>query len=413
MRKLRCVLFLSVLAVSIFASLGFIKPVSAAYPWGRHEITFNWYQSYIYDDHDSGLAGVGEWYFTSYSYDLDEFKDEWGGEYERDGPGWVDHADHVWNFVMQEGSDTNFELAAWDEDLPGTDWDSWAIVLPTIPANWGNTIIPRRWYEDNERDVDTRFYWKYYIFNSRPTADALSTKYVTEGDPVSFTAPTVTDPEGDSLYYAWDFGDHTTSTLKNPTHTYTKEGKYTVSFKAKDYFGEWSDPQTAYIYVSPVFSATLDEETYEIRTCSDCYPVEDFSYNVAQKRISFKITFLGQMVDGGSRYEGWIEVTIPKSFLSGPWTPLIGGEAPESWTVTETATDTTLYMTYLGGIPFAFIPWSTETVKITGTWIVPEFPAAILMPLLMIATLAAVVLGKKALSTRPKERVRNSIPKVS
>lgn len=34
---------------------------------------------------------------------------------------------------------------------------------------------------------------------------------------------------GDPLSYRWDFGDGSTSTLQNPTHTYAKPGSYTVT----------------------------------------------------------------------------------------------------------------------------------------------------------------------------------------
>ncbi|MFF9898291.1 PQQ-dependent sugar dehydrogenase [Streptomyces longispororuber] len=48
-----------------------------------------------------------------------------------------------------------------------------------------------------------------------------------------FTAE-ATDADGDTLTYAWDFGDGTTSTEQNPTHTYDKNGTYTATVTAKD-----------------------------------------------------------------------------------------------------------------------------------------------------------------------------------
>ena len=48
---------------------------------------------------------------------------------------------------------------------------------------------------------------------------------VSPGDPVAFTA-TGTDADGDTLTYAWDFGDGGTATTKDAMHTYTEVGVF-------------------------------------------------------------------------------------------------------------------------------------------------------------------------------------------
>ena len=51
--------------------------------------------------------------------------------------------------------------------------------------------------------------------------------------------------------WAWDFGDGTTSTLQNPTHTYTAEGNYTVTLTASNDAGESTHSLENFISVLP------------------------------------------------------------------------------------------------------------------------------------------------------------------
>jgi PKD repeat protein len=52
-------------------------------------------------------------------------------------------------------------------------------------------------------------------------------------DPVAFTA-TGTDSDGDTLTYAWDFGDGGTATTKDAMHTYAAAGAYTAKVTVSD-----------------------------------------------------------------------------------------------------------------------------------------------------------------------------------
>ncbi|MFE2632851.1 PQQ-dependent sugar dehydrogenase, partial [Streptomyces sp. NPDC059374] len=55
---------------------------------------------------------------------------------------------------------------------------------------------------------------------------------------VSFSSAGSSDPDGDTLGYAWTFGDGATSTAANPSHTYTAEGQYTATLKVTDPSGK-------------------------------------------------------------------------------------------------------------------------------------------------------------------------------
>ncbi|MCR1024376.1 PKD domain-containing protein [Cellulophaga baltica] len=72
--------------------------------------------------------------------------------------------------------------------------------------------------------------------NQAPTA--VATSDVTSGAPslvVQFTGDTSSDPDtGDTLTYAWDFGDGSTATTANTSHTFTTAGTYTVTLTITD-----------------------------------------------------------------------------------------------------------------------------------------------------------------------------------
>ena len=80
----------------------------------------------------------------------------------------------------------------------------------------------------------------YNGVNSPPTAVASADKtYGTSPLTVQFTGSKSTDPEGQALTYAWNFGDGTTSNTANPKHVFstTTAIKYTVTLTVKDVKG--------------------------------------------------------------------------------------------------------------------------------------------------------------------------------
>ena len=54
---------------------------------------------------------------------------------------------------------------------------------------------------------------------------------------LGFSGATSSDPDGDALTYAWDFGDGGTATGVSPTHAYAAAGVYTVALTARDPIG--------------------------------------------------------------------------------------------------------------------------------------------------------------------------------
>jgi PKD repeat protein len=81
---------------------------------------------------------------------------------------------------------------------------------------------------------------------------------------VNFTASTTsgsfpltvifTDQSQYDTSWLWNFGDGTTSTAQNPTHTYTKSGNYTVSLTGINSYGNNTNTKIGYIQASSIIT---------------------------------------------------------------------------------------------------------------------------------------------------------------
>jgi serine protease len=92
----------------------------------------------------------------------------------------------------------------------------------------------------------------YITINGGPTA------YFT-GSPTSGDAPlTVNFSNGstDATSWSWTFGDGGTSTVQNPSHTYTSDGTFTVQLTATNACGSDVYTRTSYITVNPCVAPT-------------------------------------------------------------------------------------------------------------------------------------------------------------
>ncbi len=133
----------------------------------------------------------------------------------------------------------------WDWTNDGTYDTSWASSSSTshIYASAGSfTVKLQVRDDDNATDTDTT---KVTVSQqvpgeteeeapTPPTANAGGPYYKMVGIFIQFDGSDSYDPDGSTLEYTWTFGDGTTSTLPMPTHSYAKEGNYTVTLVVTD-----------------------------------------------------------------------------------------------------------------------------------------------------------------------------------
>jgi len=130
----------------------------------------------------------------------------------------------------------------------------------------------------------------------------------------------------------------------------------------------------------PAVFAAHDGYTFNV-TMTGNSTISNFNFNETQKEISFNVT-------GPMGKAGYCNVTVPKDLLRGePWTIRLNGtDWTTSCSITENGTHTFIYIPYT---------CSTNTIQIKGTWVIPEFPYILILPLFMVFSIIAAILSKK------------------
>ncbi len=102
------------------------------------------------------------------------------------------------------------------------------------------------------------------IGGNSPLADfTANTTSITEGGTVNFNDLSTNSPTS----WLWNFGDGGTSTLQNPSNTYSTAGTYIVSLTATNAYGSDTETKYDYINVNSIIELKNDDGTCE-RTLS-------------------------------------------------------------------------------------------------------------------------------------------------
>lgn len=120
-------------------------------------------------------------------------------------------------------------------------WEKYATTVDAIEARVGYDLLSRL-PDRVERVVESG--------TREPVAAAGGPYTSLEGASVTLDASASTDPDGDALEYAWDFGDGTTGTGATPTHTYADNGNYRVTLTVTDPYGAESVATTSVVVIN-------------------------------------------------------------------------------------------------------------------------------------------------------------------
>lgn len=200
---------------------------------------------------------------------------------------------------LDENIDTNVTLSWTCDGDPDEDDVYYNIYLARNHEPGENDMIAYRYtfpiYSTSELEKDSQYYWKivvedeygsqyegvvwsFYTIGNQPpykpvingpTDGKIGTEY-------TYTIST-TDPDGDQVYYLFDWGDGTDSGWQGPyisgetvslNHTWNKKGAYIVVGRAMDlegHYSNWSDPiavsmpKNKAINLSPIFLRFLND----------------------------------------------------------------------------------------------------------------------------------------------------------
>jgi len=131
-----------------------------------------------------------------------------------------------------------------------------------------------------------------------------------------------------------------------------------------------------------------EETEFQVITESNS-TISNCQLNKNNKELQFDVA-------GTTSSYGFCNVTIPNELLGGPFSITCDGQTVTEVDSSGNSTHTWLHFDY---------PQTTNSIKITGTTVIPEFSSAMLLTLIMSLAFIASTLAKK--NVAHKQRLNN------
>lgn len=138
---------------------------------------------------------------------------------------------------------------------------SWVLEEINLSDYLGQQIKVRfQLKSDGGTTADGYYFDDFKVFysvpsNNPPTATFTSPNSVCEGSTVTFTDFSTNSPST----WAWNFGDGTTSSQQNPTHSYSSAGAYSVTLTVSNDAGSNSTTQNIVVNANPVVALVSND----------------------------------------------------------------------------------------------------------------------------------------------------------
>ncbi|WP_301663402.1 PKD domain-containing protein [Methanoculleus frigidifontis] len=186
-------------------------------------------------------------------------------------------------------------------------------VLEMMEATAAGTEIPAETVSGNVRILSPGDTPPVPSFTANETAGLVPLA-------VRFSDTSAGTPTG----WLWNFGDGATSAVRNPEHTYTREGNFTVTLTASNEFGQATHTEERFISVLSVLygDANGDGDVNQLDTLHVLREVVDLTAKPTAGTVSFlrsDVTFNGAIDIGDAMYIAQRNVG-----LRNPWFGLAG-----------------------------------------------------------------------------------------
>ncbi len=236
----------------------------------------------------------------------------------------------------QTGIDLNVDLT-WNCSDPDEDNLTYDVYFGTInPPPLVKSNISKTLYDPGALSIETTYYWKIIAWDPRGASnESLIWNFKTrvnnppnqpiepigpskgqEGQELDYKTLTI-DPDGDDLYYWFEWGDGENSgwlgpypsiEIVNKSHVWMESGEYEIKVKAKDIFGaesNWSDSLTITIIEPLIQIINISGGLFRIKA------VIKNTGELVATNITWNINLISGYIFRGTKTSGKIDKIYP------------------------------------------------------------------------------------------------------